>query len=218
MNADLQQPVRTERGLERLVFFTDAVVAIAITLLVLPLVEIVPSADAPATDLGALLLHHVPQLFAFALSFAVIGRLWYAHHQVFEWVEAYTTGVVVLDLLWCLTIVLLPFLTAVVGALPPSWLSVLLYGGTLTVSSLLLTLTVVVLARSPHLVRHGAAPTRERVLRAAVTTGLFLAATVLGTALPDRVNYLGLLLLLLTRPAEALLGRLLPGAHIRAQG
>jgi uncharacterized membrane protein len=202
-----REPLRTERGLERLVFFTDAVAAIAITLLVLPLVDIVPKPGEPAADLGVLLVTHTGQLFAFALSFVVIGRLWYAHHQVFEWVEGYNRAIVDLDLLWCLTIVLLPFPTAALGSVPTTGLTVLLYSGTLTVSSLALALIVVVLTRHPELVREGAPLPRERLLRAAVPAGLFLAATVLGTAFPDRVNFWPLLLLLLQGPVLALLRR-----------
>jgi uncharacterized membrane protein len=213
MSAAPQHQVPTERGLERLVFFTDAVVAIAITLLVLPLVDTVPEPGADAPDLGVLLGEHLGQIFAFALSFVVIGRLWYAHHQVFESVRSYTPMLVQLDLLWCCTIVFLPFPTAAVGALPVSSLTVLLYGGTLTLSSLVLTLIVVVLVRSPRLVRPGGVSARERVLRAAVRTALFLVATALGAALPEQVNFFGLFLLLLTRPVLVLVRRLMPPSH-----
>jgi uncharacterized membrane protein len=207
MKVERPAPVRTERGLERLVFFTDAVAAIAITLLVLPLVEIVPGPDAPAQDLGALLADHLGQFFAFGLSFVVIGRLWYWHHQIFEWVAGYNLTLVDLDLLWCLTIVLLPFLTAVVGSLPTTSLTVLLYSGTLTLSSLLLALMVAVLVRRPELVRDGGVRPRERLLRATVPTCLFLVATVLGAALPERVGFFALFLLLLSRPLFAVLRR-----------
>jgi uncharacterized membrane protein len=202
---------RTERGLERLVFFTDAVVAIAITLLVLPLVDMVPKpGEDDGADLGTLLGEHWGQLFAFALSFLVIGRLWYAHHQVFEWVEAYSPRLVQLDLLWCLTIALLPFPTAVLGSVPTTWLTVLLYDGTLTMSAALLTLIVVVLVRTPGLSRPGAPSPRDRILRAAVPTGLFATATVLGTALPEHLNFWPLLLLLLGGPVVRLLKRVVP--------
>lgn len=208
MSSGRPAPLRTERGLERLVFFTDAVAAIAITLLVLPLVDMVPKPGQGAGDLGALLVGHTGQLFAFGLSFVVIGRLWYAHHQIFEWVEGYNRAVVDLDLLWCLTVVLLPFPTAALGSVPTTSVSVLLYSGTLTVSSLALTLIVVVLTRHPELVREDAPPSRERLLRAAVPTGLFLLATVLGTAYPDRVNFWPLLLLLLQAPVLAVIRRI----------
>ena len=158
-------------------------------------------------------MDHVGQLFAFALSFVVIGRLWYAHHQIFEWVEGYNRAVVDLDLLWCFTIVLLPFPTAVVGSMPTTALTVLLYTGTLTLSSLVLTLIVAVLARHPELVRHGAASPRERVLRAVVPTALFAVAAAVGTALPDQVNFFALFLLLLTRPVLVLARRLPVGGE-----
>jgi uncharacterized membrane protein len=67
-----------ERGVERVIFFTDAVVAIAITLLILPLVEIL-IADAwqtPVPPLGQFLSDNLWQFFAFALSFAIIARFW----------------------------------------------------------------------------------------------------------------------------------------------
>jgi uncharacterized membrane protein len=202
-------PVRSGHGLERLIFFTDAVVAIAITLLVLPLVELVPGPGAPVPDLGALLVDHLGQFFAFGLSFLVIARLWYWHHQIFEWVAGYNVALVDLDLLWCLTIVLLPFLTAVLGSLPTTSLTVLLYCGTLTLSSLLLTLIVAVLVRHPELVREGTVRPRERLLRSAVPTALFLAATLLGAALPTQVSFNALFLLLLSRPVFAVLRPLL---------
>jgi uncharacterized membrane protein len=201
--------VHSARGLERLLYFTDAVVAIAITLLVLPLVELVPGPGARGPDLGALLAGHLGQFFAFGLSFLVIARLWYWHHQIFEWVGGYNVALVDLDLLWCLTIVLLPFLTAVLGSLPTTSLTVLLYCGTLTLSSLLLTSIVAVLVRHPELVRDGSVRPHERLLRSAVPTGLFLVATLLGAVLPERVGFYALLLLLLSRPVFAVLRPLL---------
>jgi uncharacterized membrane protein len=75
--------VRSERGLDRFVTFLDAVVAIAITLLVLPLVELLHGSD-PQTSLSRLLTEEAGTFGAFLLSFAVIARLWLAHHRLVE--------------------------------------------------------------------------------------------------------------------------------------
>ena len=65
-------------GFDRLLFFSDAVFAIAITLLVLDL-RVPDDAHAPF-DLTPL----IPRFAAFGVSFYVIGRYWMAHHSLFE--------------------------------------------------------------------------------------------------------------------------------------
>ncbi|MEK8227283.1 TMEM175 family protein [Oerskovia sp. M15] len=79
---------RTPRGLDRLVNFTDAAVAIAITLLVLPLVDLV--ADGEAHSVRALVQGESGTFLAFAISFVVIARFWTAHHRVFEHLRDYS--------------------------------------------------------------------------------------------------------------------------------
>jgi hypothetical protein len=66
--------------LERLVFFSDAVFAIAIILLVLPLTE----AHLDDEHLTSELLALWPELLSFALSFLVVGTYWIAHHRMFN--------------------------------------------------------------------------------------------------------------------------------------
>jgi len=74
-------------SLDRLVFFSDAVFAIAMTLLVLPLVG--GRTDLPVWEQ---IKHKVPELYAFALSFWVIGLYWIGHHRVYRRVRAYDEG------------------------------------------------------------------------------------------------------------------------------
>ena len=65
-----QQPDQErDRGLDRFLTFVDAVVAIAITLLVLPLADLAPEVgDGSVTDL---LREHDNEILAFFLSFLV---------------------------------------------------------------------------------------------------------------------------------------------------
>lgn len=107
--------MQTGRGFERLVNFTDAVVAIALTLLVLPLVEI-PARFTAADGLADVWTAAGPQFVAFLLSFLVIWSLWRAHHRIIEYFGAYDRLVMSLHLLWLLTIVLLPFTTEVLSS------------------------------------------------------------------------------------------------------
>jgi uncharacterized membrane protein len=196
--------VRTERGLDRFVTFLDAVVAIAITLLVLPLAEVLQGVD-PGESLGSVLSGEGGQFFAFFLSFAVIARFWLVHHRIVEDVGTYDSPFLLLNLLWMLTIVVLPFATQVVGSLPPEPLAVLIYIGTITVSSACLTAITLLVWRRPALRRHpdAAVPAPWAAL---ATTGILVVALLLGT-LVRSVNYGAMLLLLLTGPVESWLSR-----------
>jgi uncharacterized membrane protein len=107
--------MQTGRGFERLVNFTDAVVAIALTLLVLPLVE-TPAQFTVDDGLAAVWTAVGPQVVAFLISFLVIWSLWRAHHRIMEHFRAYDGLVMTLHLLWLLTIVLLPFTTELLSS------------------------------------------------------------------------------------------------------
>jgi uncharacterized membrane protein len=98
---------------ERIVMLTDAVVAIAMTLLVLPLVDLAPEADK--VPLNDFLRTHGSELFGFALSFLVIAQFWAAHERAFTGLQQTTSVIRRLTMLWLLGIAFLPFPTALVG-------------------------------------------------------------------------------------------------------
>jgi uncharacterized membrane protein len=196
--------VRTDRGLDRLITFLDAVVAIAITLLVLPLIEIV-AGESGETELAALFSHHGRQFEAFALSFAVIARLWWAHHQLGEQVKAYDGVFVLINLVWVLTIVFLAFATQVVATFPAGRLTVTVYIGTMVASAACLVLLTALLRSRPNLRRADVEAEDVHLSSAVINTALLVLALVVGVAVPE-VNYWALLLLLLGWPLEWLLG------------
>ena len=101
----------------RVMYFTDAVFAIAMTLLV---VEIgVPETVAgDADDPGALLAAFAdkgPLIFAFFLGCYVIGSYWVAHHRLMSWLVAVDRGFVALTVVYLSFVALLPFPTGVLG-------------------------------------------------------------------------------------------------------
>lgn len=99
---------------DRVLFFSDAVFAIAITLLVVDLR--VPNLPARLIHAGQQLREAEPRIFAFVLSFAVIGLFWTGHHTIFRYITALDRVLILINLLFLGTIAFLPYPTALLGA------------------------------------------------------------------------------------------------------
>jgi uncharacterized membrane protein len=97
---------------ERLTFFADAVIAIAITLLALELY--VPDGHTNHEVLHQMYLHR-DEYISFVISFYVIGFYWAHHHKVFRYVTVLGGRLVFLTLLWLFVLVLTPFATRVLS-------------------------------------------------------------------------------------------------------
>ena len=191
----------TERGMDRLIFFTDAVTAIAITLLILPLVDLVPHGGADFTISG-FVQDNGGQIFAFVLSFVIIARLWIANHGALEHVLRATPTLMWLNIAWAFTIVLLPLPTAITAATHPAPGPVGLYIGTMTANSILLTAICWVIYKHPETESgEGAAARKERLVGNAATSGAFIIALIVGTSVPQ-ISYFALFALLLTTPFD----------------
>jgi TMEM175 potassium channel family protein len=190
--------VRTTAGLERFVTFLDAITAIAITLLILPLVDIATHAEK-SSSLGDLLRSSDNQIFGFLLSFVVIARFWSAHHAIFERVADYDDTIRVCSLAWALTIAVLPFPTQLVAVYSSDRGVVGLYIGLLVLSSTCLSVSSWHVFSRPELQRDGLTTEELSPIVAVTTTGLLLASLAIAMAIPA-ANYYSLLLLLLTRP------------------
>ena len=130
--------MRTDRGYDRLITFADAVVAIALTLLVLPLSEIASQLGRD-TSVGKVFSDNRDAFGSFALSFVVIWVLWTAHHRTMEYFDAYDGMLFRLTMVWLFTIVLLPFVTQLLTGSQYDRGAPALYEGVLLVSSLCLT-------------------------------------------------------------------------------
>ena len=102
-------------GLERLVFFSDAVFAIAITLLVIDLRLPDLGDHVSNQQLSAALGALVPRIFAYALSFWVIGLYWLAHWRRYQYIERVDETLIALNLLLLGLVAFMPFPTALVG-------------------------------------------------------------------------------------------------------
>lgn len=116
-----------ERGvdLDRVVYFSDAVFAIAMTLLVLS----VRVPDVPSAHLGAALNDEVSAIWSYFLSFAVIALIWLAHHRMFHYVRRVDPTAVALNLVLLAFVAILPFPTAVLGRYGETRIATMAYAG-----------------------------------------------------------------------------------------
>lgn len=134
--AEATETVEATSSTERLVFFSDGVIAIAITLLVLDirLPELPAQADSAA--LAAALLEIVPKIAVYALSFLVVGELWYVHHMRFTYINRCDARLIWLNLLFLMTIGFVPFASSVLSE-HPNATAYALYDGTMALAAVL---------------------------------------------------------------------------------
>jgi uncharacterized membrane protein len=138
-----------ELGLERIVFFSDAVIAIAITLLALEirLPEVHSGEEIPAA-----LLSLWPRYLGFVVSFLVVGSYWFAHHRVFRAVRRYDDALIWLNILFLLCIAFVPFASAVLGEHGDERSAVLFYALVMMTTGLVQTLLWVYASRGHRLI------------------------------------------------------------------
>jgi uncharacterized membrane protein len=96
---------------DRVLFFSDAVFAIAITLLVVDI-----RVPQVVTDSASELSHDQNKILSFTISFLVIGLFWIGHRNLFRYITALDRSVIFLNLLFLGTIAFLPYPTALLFA------------------------------------------------------------------------------------------------------
>jgi uncharacterized membrane protein len=180
---------------DRLVFFSDAVVAIALTLLILPLADAVrqtnPLTGAPLYANSLELIEKNQSLiWAFLLSFVVIVRFWMSHHKLYQQVKEYSAPLMMTNLLWVLTIAILPFPTELVATYPShDRLTLVFYVGMLFVNSLLLSVMLVIIRDSPDVLREPGAISSRWQFDAVTSTATMGISLVLVAVFPALTYY-----------------------------
>jgi uncharacterized membrane protein len=182
-----------ETEFARIVAFSDGVIAIAITLLTLNLdVPKVPSGDsaALADGLGDL----VPHLFAYALSFAVVGRLWLVHHRFFATLQGFDGRLMIANLTYLALIVLVPFASDLLGTYGENEVAVMTYAAILGLAALV-NVAMISYAMREDLVsaadRRSTAP--FATARALITPGVFLVSIPVALVSPVAAQLIWLL-------------------------
>ena len=138
---------KKDHRLERLIFFSDAVIAIAITLLI---IEIHVPHLTPGDNHAALqqLEELLPSFFGFIVSFTVIGRFWLGHSAALGGMSGYDERLFRPNLLLLMAIVIMPFSTALLSSNLGHLVAATVYNITLTLTSLA-SLAVIWIATDP---------------------------------------------------------------------
>jgi uncharacterized membrane protein len=172
----------------RIEAFSDAVIAVAITLLALDLH--VPDPAAPGS-LAHRLGEQWPNYAAYVISFLTIGIIWINHHAMLQRLVSVDHAILVLNLLLLLTIGVLPFSTALMAdylnASHGSNLAAVVYGGSfLSMSLAFFAMQRHLLLTKRHLLKDHLTPeVRQAVLRRnAIGLLPYAVATVGGIVSP----------------------------------
>lgn len=127
----------------RLEAFSDGVIAIIITIMVLDLK--VPHGYGTFTEL----LHLWPVFLSYVLSFIYVGIYWCNHHHLMQTVQRVNGGILWANLHWMFWLSLMPFTTAWMGENEFSQQSLTLYGANLLMSALAWMVLARTLIREP---------------------------------------------------------------------
>lgn len=180
-----KQRKENEIEFSRIVAFSDGVFAIAITLLVLQLgVE----AGVSNGELGSALWDERHDLFAYAISFAVIGRFWLVHHRFFGDVTGFDGRLIVLNLFYLAWIVLIPFSSQILGDHGGAEAAVILYAINL-VGVLLSGVLLFADARRAGLSKVSAEEARSGQRSALAIAAIFLLSIVVALFSPELATY-----------------------------
>lgn len=203
----------SRRAFDRLVNFADAVVAIAITLLVLPLISIPGPSDGQTV--WTVINDNLGSIIAFVIAFYIVASLWVAHNRIMNQLRAYDGFVCWINIFWLAGIAFMPWAAAMYGQ-RESWYSGgegfggvgLLFFGTLATLSIITSILANHVERHQYLIDPDQLNTwRQRFhvgrVRGLIFAGFFLAIAALSLVTPQIALYLPILI----APLGVLLGR-----------
>src|SRR5690349_8644114 len=130
-----EQLIEKDTALERLIFLSDGVFAIAITLLVL---EVIPAIqenhplEQALTKPNGLWV----KITTYALSFILVSIFWITHQNMFRYIKRSNNILTWLNILYLMSVAFLPVSTIVLGDYPGQQTAVIFYAGTLIITGI----------------------------------------------------------------------------------
>ena len=190
-----------EKPNARLEAFSDGVIAVAITLLVLDIRLPEGFGKFSDAELWSALVELKPRFLAYLISFAVVGVYWINHHAKFRHIVKSGRALLLLNTLFLLFVCIVPFTTTLIAENPHA-VGTAIYAIGMVACGLMLTLLWVYAERAglvdPELPREE----RQRLLLTTLLSSAVFAISVpVAFANPDWARYFWLLLV----PAQFLL-------------
>jgi uncharacterized membrane protein len=125
----LSREVGKEISKSRIVFLTDGVYAIVMTLLVLEIaVPQLTHSEAAAGELLKQLFELWPVVLSYAMSFIILGFFWIYHHDQFHYIKRADRVFSWITIFYLMFIAFIPFSTALIGEYYDQQISVIVYG------------------------------------------------------------------------------------------
>jgi uncharacterized membrane protein len=169
-------------GTERIAAFSDGVVAIIITIMVLELK--LPEGASKGQVWPSFLAPLAPKLAIYALSFAIVGTMWVNHHQLLAVVRRASPQLMWMNLLLLFFMSLIPLATGFLGEHPQLARAVAFYALILTLSSAVFSLLRYRLGRMPGHDRGHIQFRRTTLVRSFASTLLYASAVILAPFSP----------------------------------
>jgi uncharacterized membrane protein len=155
-----------EFELERMILFSDAVFAIAITLLIIEIkFPELPENYKTGSYLFEMFRHTLKEFLAFAVSFFFIGITWARHLKLFRFLKTYDNKVIFLNLFGLFFIVAFPFSASGITHLKPSFMFpiVIYLGNILMVVFANFLMTHYIFHKNPQLAIPGHEPEKKYI-------------------------------------------------------
>src|SRR5262245_63545722 len=169
-------------GTERLAAFSDGVIAIIITIMVLELK--LPESASHGEVWPSFLEPLAPKLAIYALSFCIVGTMWINHHQLLAAVRRGSPQLMWMNLLLLFFMSLIPLATSFLGEHPLLPRAIAFYALILASSSAVFTLLRYRLGRRPEHDRGQIPFRRATLVRSFASTLLYAAAAILAAYAP----------------------------------
>jgi uncharacterized membrane protein len=106
--------IREGRAFERFINFTDAVVAIAITLMALPLIDI--EGPGPDETVWQVIAANSGTILIFFFAFAIVANSWFQHNRIVNDMRGYDAAVFWLNIAWIAVIAVIPWAANLYGS------------------------------------------------------------------------------------------------------